>query len=98
MLGSLASQRIALYEIPNNNVLTAGHYFYGLGLVELGSYSLGTGVGFWGGTAGALPRQNSASGLLPHMFRFLFGKLSSTNQHKDLAHAWHSGIVADLFS
>ena len=66
-VGSGASQRIACYEIPNNNVLTTGHYFYGVGLVELGSYGLGTGLGLWGGTAQALPRQNTANGLLPHM-------------------------------
>ena len=77
--GTGSDQRIALYEIPNNNVLTAGHYFYGLGLVELGSYSLGTGIGLWGGTASALPRQNTANGLLPHMLISISGNVGINN-------------------
>jgi hypothetical protein len=64
--GGGASQRLALYEITPGQTLTAGHYFYGMALTELTNYGLGVGLGFWGGSGMNLPRQNSASGQLPH--------------------------------
>ena len=78
-IGTGAGQRLALYEIPNNAAsgLTPGHYFYGFGLLELGGSSVGTAI--WGGTAAALPRQNSSSGLLPHLLVNLYGNVSIGN-------------------
>ena len=64
-IGQGASQRIAVYEIEPNSNLTAGHYFYGIGLFEGQAQGLGVGLGLRGGTGTALPDQFGTVGKLP---------------------------------
>ena len=61
-VGQGASQRIACYEIEPGQSLTAGHYFYGIGLVEMQNAGLGVGLGLWGGTGTNLPDQFGTGG------------------------------------
>jgi len=65
--GAGASQRIAVYEIEPGQALTAGHYFYGMGLFEGQAQGLGVGTGFWGGSGLNLPDMfGIGGGQLPH--------------------------------
>lgn len=79
--GAGASQRIALYEIEPGQTLTPGHYFYGMGLFEGASQSLGTGTAFWGGSGTALPDQFGTGGRLPDMLITFAGNIGIQNRN-----------------
>ena len=78
-IGQGASQRIALYEIEPGQALTAGHYFYGVGLFEGQSQGLGVGLGMWGGSGLALPDQFGTGGQLPHALITFGGNMGIGN-------------------
>ena len=61
--GTGSSQLFSIFEDPSNQ-----NYNYCFGLVELGSAygAAAVGIGTWSSTGTSTPRQNSASGVLPH--------------------------------